>query len=178
LNATIVRLSSRDGMVALDELRPDRFELVAEWLSNAEINRWLTSEWRGRTVAASIIAMAVRNPRNRMFVVLYHDQPCGLACLADIDLLDKSAMIWYFLGEPKLAGSGITSSAVRQLARFAFQEMGLGSLYAWVMEDNNRSQRVLQKAGFAWAGRIRNASRSGERQVDRIYFDLLPDLGQ
>jgi len=165
-------------MIVLDELKPGRFELVARWLSNAEINRWLTSEWRGRIVTAAVVAMAVRNPQNRMFVILYGDQPCGLVSLANLDMSDKTAMVWYFLGEPTLAGKGITSQAVRALSRLAFQEMGLVSLYAWIMQDNNRSQRVLQKAGFVLAGRIRGATRSGERQVDRIYFDLLPDLSQ
>jgi RimJ/RimL family protein N-acetyltransferase len=51
--------------------------------------------------------------------------------------------------------------------------MGLASIYAWIMEDNAASQRVLQKAGFREAGRIRCAACSGGRQVDRIYFDLV-----
>jgi hypothetical protein len=41
------------------------------------------------------------------------------------------------------------------------------------MEDNAASHRVLQKAGFREAGRIRRAASSGGRQVDRIYFDLI-----
>jgi RimJ/RimL family protein N-acetyltransferase len=163
-------------MISLEALSPGRFELVARWLSNPEINRWLTSEWRGRATTATAIAIVLRNPRNRLFVILYGDQPCGLVALADIDTSDKTAMVWYFLGEPTLARKGITSEAVRQLARFAFREMGLNALYAWVMEDNNRSERVLLKAGFAPAGRIRSATRSGERQVNRVYFDLVSDL--
>jgi len=162
-------------MISLEELNPRRFELVARWLSNPEINRWLTAEWRGRAVTAPVIAMAVRNPRNRMFVILYDEQPCGLVALADIDRSDKTAMVWYFLGEATLGRKGITSEAVRQLARFAFRELMLASLYAWVMEDNRGSHQVLQKAGFALAGRIRNATHSGERQVDRVYYDLIAE---
>ena len=163
-------------MINLEELRPERFELVARWLSDAEINRWLTSEWRGRIVSTTVVAMAVRNPRNKMFLILHGDKPCGLAALADIDMWDHTAMVWYFLGDSSLAGRGIASEAVRQLACFAFRDMSLSSLYAWVMQDNGPSQRVLQKAGFAPAGRIRRATHSGEQQVDRVYFDLLPDL--
>lgn len=107
-------------------------------------------------------------------MILSEDQPCGLASLADIDDSDKTAMVWYFLGEPSLGGKGITSEAVRQLTRLAFQEMGLKSLYAWVMEDNTRSRRVLERAGFVPAGRIRRAARSPEGQVDRVYFDFTP----
>jgi RimJ/RimL family protein N-acetyltransferase len=82
-------------------------------------------------------------------------------------------MIWYVLGDKNLSGRGITSDAVRQLVRLAFDQMGLVSLYAWAMEDNAGSKRVLQKAGLREAGRIRHAASSGGHQVDRIYFDLI-----
>jgi len=162
-------------MITLEELKPEQFELAAAWLSKKEINQWLTAEWRERTITASVLAVAVRNRRNRIFVVHYQGQACGLASLADIDTLDRTAMVWYLLGEPSLAGQGVTSEAVRQLTRLAFREMGLESVYAWIMEGNTPSQRVLRKAGFASAGRIRRATRSAERQVDRIYFDLVAD---
>jgi RimJ/RimL family protein N-acetyltransferase len=162
-------------MITLKELKPEQFELATSWLSKKEINQWLTAEWRERTITAPVLAMAVRNRRNRIFVVHYRGQACGLACLADIDTLDRTAMVWYLLGEPSLAGQGVTSEAVRQLARVAFREMALESVYAWTMEGNTPSQRVLQKAGFTPAGRIRHATRSAERQVDRLYFDLVRD---
>jgi RimJ/RimL family protein N-acetyltransferase len=162
-------------MITLEELKPDQLELAAGWLSKKEISRWLTAEWRERPITPSILAIAVRNRRNRIFVVRYRGQACGLVSLADIDTLDRTAMVWYLLGEPSLSGHGITSEAVRQLTRLAFQEMALESVYAWAMHDNAPSQRVLQKAGFSPAGRIRRATRSAERQVDRIYFDLVPD---
>ena len=65
-------------------------------------------------------------------------------------------------------------AAVKHLARLSFEHLGLASLYAWVMEDNMPSLGMVQKAGFREAGRIRCAACSAGRQVDRIYFDLLP----
>jgi len=160
-------------VTTIEELIPDYFELVARWLSKAEINRWLTSEWRDRVVNAALIAMAVRNRKNRLFLVRYNGQPCGLIALADIDMADKTAMMWYVLGEQTLSGRGITSDAVGQLARLSLDQMGLASVYAWTMEDNTGSKRVLQKAAFREAGRIRCAASSAGHQVDRIYFDLI-----
>lgn len=160
-------------VTTIEELIPDYFDLVAQWLSKAEINRWLTSEWRNREVNATLVAIATRNRKNRFFLVRYDGQPCGLIALADIDTADKTAMIWYVLGDKNLSGRGITSDAVRQLVRLAFDQMGLASTYAWAMEDNAGSKRVLQKAGLREAGRIRSAASSGGHQVDRIYFDLI-----
>jgi RimJ/RimL family protein N-acetyltransferase len=160
-------------MISIEELVPQHFDLVAGWLSKVEINRWLTAPWRNRVVTATFIAIVVRDRKNRLFLVRCDSQPCGLTALADIDTADGTAMVWYVLGEQTLSGRGITAEAVRQLARLCFDQMRLASIYAWVMEDNAGSTRVLQKAGFREAGRIRCAASSGGRQVDRIYFDLI-----
>lgn len=160
-------------MITIQDLTPEHFRLVARWLSKPEINRWLTAEWRNQAVTSTIIAIAVRSRRNRLFLVCCDAQPCGLVALANTNATDKTAMLWYVLGEQGLSGRGITSEAVTQLTRLCFCQMGLSSVYAWIMEDNVASKRVLQNAGLREVGRVRRAVSSGGRQVDRIYFDLI-----
>ncbi len=160
-------------VITIERLLPDDFELVATWLSKSEINRWLTVEWRNRTVSTTLIAIAVRNTKNRLFLIRCNSQACGLAALADIDIEDATAAVWYFLGDSAFSGRGIASEAVRQVARKAFQELKLQSLYAWIMEDNVASAKLLHTVGFREAGRIRRATCSNGHQVDRVYFDLL-----
>jgi RimJ/RimL family protein N-acetyltransferase len=157
----------------IEELTQPHFDLVAGWLSNREINRWLTAEWRDKTTTSVLLAMMIRNKKNRVFLVYWNGRPVGLTALADIDVVDATAMVWYFLGDPTLAGKGIVSSAVMQMAKKCFQELNLKSLYAWAMENNLASTKVLEKAGFRKAGKLRQAACSNGEQVDRIYFDLL-----
>ncbi len=158
--------------VTLESLSADHFEIVSRWLSNPRINQWLTPEWRGKQINAAIIAMVVRNKKNRLYLVRYTGVPCGIAAL-EVEPADKTAMIWYFLGDEPLSGRGITSAAVRHLTHIAFEELGLISLYAWAMENNAPSQKVLSRAGFRLVGRIRQSACSSGRQVDRLYFDLV-----
>jgi RimJ/RimL family protein N-acetyltransferase len=160
-------------VINVEELQPEHFGLVAGWLSRNNINRWLTAEWRNQVASTTVLAIALRNRKNRLFLVRFSGQPCGLIGLAEIDVADATAMIWYLLGESALSSKGIVSEAVRQVARKSFQELKLQSLYAWVMEDNIASARVLQKAGFREVGRLRQAACSNGRQVDRIYFDMV-----
>ncbi len=115
----------------------------------------------------------LRNKKNRVFLVRWNGQPAGLVALADIDAGDATAMVWYLLGDASLSGRGITSTAVKLMAQKCFLELKLESLYAWVMEDNAASTKVLRKAGFREAGRLRRAANSDGLPVDRIYFDLL-----
>ena len=160
-------------VTTIEELQADDLELVATWFSRNDINRWLTAAWRNRIVSTTVLAIALRNPKNRFFLARCNGQACGLAALADIDLADGTAMIWYVLGEPRFARKGIASEAVRQLVRKSFQELKLQSLYAWIMEDNAASAKLLHHVGFREVGRIRRAASSNGQQVDRVYFDLI-----
>ena len=159
-------------MVTIEDLVPQHFPVAAGWLSKTAINRWLTAEWRNRQVDAGVVAIAVRNRKNRLFLVRSDDTPCGLVGLADIDPVDHTAMVWYLLGEDAFAGRGITSDAVRQVGHLAFASLQITSIYAWIMEDNVSSRRVLEKCNFRECGRLRKAADSSGRQVDRVYFDI------
>ncbi len=145
--------------------------MVAGWLSKPEINQWLTSEWRDRAIDGTLIGVAVRNKRNRFFLVRSDGEPCGLVALADWDAVDKIAMIWYILGDTALGGRGVITKAVQNLVRVAFDTLGIEALHAWVMEDNQRSRRVLEKNGFREVGRLRHAAVHNGHRLDRIYFD-------
>lgn len=160
-------------MTTIEKLLPAHFELVASWISQTRVNRWLTGEWRNRQTTPTILAIAARNQKNSLFLVRWNGEPCGLVGLADIDMADRVAMVWYLLGDERLAGKGVTPEAVRQLAGLAFGQMGLASLYAWIMEDNGPSRRVLEKSGFRECGALRQAANSSGKQVARVYFDLV-----
>lgn len=159
-------------MVGIEPLAAEYFPLVATWLSQAEINQWLTSEWRGRTIDPSLIGIAVRNKRNRLFLARADDVPCGLVALAEWDIVDKIAMIWYVLGDPASGGRGVITQSVRELVHTSFETLGIEALHAWIIEGNERSRRVLEKNGFREAGRLRLSVVHDGARCDRIYFDL------
>ena len=160
-------------MATIEELKPEFFPLVAGWLAEPAISQWLSGEWRDKPATPTIVAIAIRNRRNRMFLVRCDGTPCGLVALAEIDVADRLAMAWYLMGDATFAGRGVTSEALSQLVAFGFGDLALECIYAWVMEDNPGSARVLEKSGFSKAGRLRRAALSHGRQVDRIYFDVI-----
>ncbi len=161
-------------MIDIRPLEEESYALAASWLSEPATNRWLSSMWRGRRVSVSMLSLVAKSDRNRLYLIRADGTPCGLVGLAEIDRADGNAMIWYLVGVPGMAGKGAATAGIDQAAKLAFGELGLQSLHAWIMEDNAGSRRALEKNGFQLAGRLRQATRSGERQVDRLYYDLLP----
>jgi len=160
------------ALTAIEPLDPEHFPLLAEWLSSADLNQWLTGDWRGRTIDPVVLAVATRNKRNRFFLVRCDGAPCGLVALADLDTVDRIAMVWYALGVPAFGGRGVITDALGQLVDLAFGELGIEALHAWIMEDNVRSRRVLEKTGFRECGRLRRATSHDGRRMDRVYFDV------
>ena len=163
------------GDVTLAPLGREDFGRVSGWLSDPTINRWLVSEFRGQDVTEMLVAAMARSRRNRTFVVSMDSEPCGIVGFSDFDEVDRIANLWYVLGEKGLAGRGITTRAVRQALDLGFDELGLQSIHAWIMEDNEASRRVLEKCGFSQAGRLRRAVHVAGGTRDRIYFDVLRD---
>jgi len=165
-------------LTAIEPLAHEHFALLAQWLSNADINQWLMSDWRGRVIDPVVVGVAVRNKRIRFFLVRCDNEPCGMVALADWDAVDRIAMVWYLLGVPAFGRRGVMTDALRMLVRLAFQEFGIEALHAWIIEDNSRSRRVLERSGFQEAGRLRLATSRDGRRMDRVYFDLIARGGE
>jgi ribosomal-protein-alanine N-acetyltransferase len=161
--------------IAVRPLAEDDYDLVASWLSDPSINRWLASEWRGRGVTARHVAALVASPRNQVFVALVSGRSVGVVALGLRDPIDRTANLWYLLGDKAYAGRGVMTEAVRQVTRAALKGGDLGSVQASVMDDNISSARVLEKAGFRAAGRFRRAFFREERFHDRLMYDLTPE---
>lgn len=147
-------------------------EILAAWLSNPDVNRWLGSEWRAETVDPRRVAFALKDKNVRFFVALADGRPCGLVTLSDLDFGDRIGMVWYLLGEHRLARQGVMTRAVEQAIDHAFRELELLTVFAWIHPDNSHSLRLLERIGFRPAGRLRGATVFNGSRADRLLFDL------
>jgi len=70
------------------------------------------------------------------------------ACTLDLSApRSRSATIGYFVGRP-FWGRGYATAAVHSLVQFAFYDLRLRRVEAWVDAGNQPSRRVLVKCGF------------------------------
>ena len=79
------------------------------------------------------------------------------ACIGGIILSNvirgafQNATVGYYVDEAH-NGLGVASEALRQIVRFAFEEIGLHRVEASVMDHNHASKRVISKAGLRHVG--------------------------
>jgi RimJ/RimL family protein N-acetyltransferase len=99
----------------------------------------------------------------------------GAIGLGNVDSMMLTASIGYWLA-PEARGHGYITSATRASARWAFDQLGLARIELTTDPENVASQRVAERCGFRYEGRLRSHMRirhSGERR-DSLLYSLLP----
>ena len=157
----------------LEALSSAHYETAARWLANPSINQWMYAEWRERALDARAIAIAAQNPRNRIWLISHGSSPYGLSGIGAISKTDRSAIAWYLRDPDQVRVPGLMTEAVRRTTAEAFATVGLHSISASVLEPNVASRRVLEGAGYRYAGCLRDGFVFGEGFVDRLVFDCL-----
>ena len=144
--------------------------IIADWLCQPEINRYLSSNLRDCGLEPGLANAALRRP-DQLWSIFSSDDgnPVGLIALDSIDLVDGVANIWYLLGRSDAAGRGLTSAAIERFC--AANPAGLHTLIAWVGEPNTASLRCLEKASFHVIGRIAGGFVFEDARYDRILYE-------
>jgi RimJ/RimL family protein N-acetyltransferase len=126
----------------------------------------ICAEAPGEWLAGQVARMTIRDAPSGTFA--------GEIGLFNLERHTGQAMIGYDL-LPAWRGRGYATRAVRLVARWAFEQVGVLRLIAGTAPDNTASQRVLERAGFQREGyqRSRLPAQNGTR-IDDILYALLP----
>jgi RimJ/RimL family protein N-acetyltransferase len=100
----------------------------------------------------------------------------GIGLELQQDVYRRSAELGYWLAEPYW-GRGIVSAAVKAVLRYGFRELDLVRIYAGVFATNAPSARVLEKNGFAFEGRSRQAVYKHGELIDELRYAILREDG-
>ena len=91
----------------------------------------------------------------------------GVVLRGDVERVD--AEVGYWLGESHW-GRGVMSGAVEAFAPWALERFNLARLHALVFAFNRASARVLEKAGFALEGRLRQSAIKDGVLIDQLLY--------
>lgn len=171
-----------DGVIKLRAWTPADLGFVIEACQDPEISRfspvipfpyaesdaldWFRSQEPARLAGTGLDFAVVRTQTAELL---------GAIGLGKVDSLLLSAEIGYWLARES-RGRGHTSRAVRLLAGWAFDELGLARLALTTDPDNVSSQRVAERCGFQREGRLRSHMLilHDRRRRDSLVYGLLP----
>jgi [ribosomal protein S5]-alanine N-acetyltransferase len=89
-----------------------------------------------------------------------------------IQLENYRAEIGYMI-LPEFNGKGIVTEAIKEVARYGFEEMQLHSIEAVIDPNNLASERVLQKNGFVKEAHILENEYFDGKFIDTVIYSLL-----
>jgi RimJ/RimL family protein N-acetyltransferase len=109
------------------------------------------------------------------FAIVVEGAACGgVGITPGSDVERAGAEIGYWLGQAYW-GRGIATEALALMSDYAFATFPVLRLWAVVFEGNPASERVLEKAGYACEGVLRQAAIKDGRVFDLTMFALLRD---
>ncbi len=161
------------GTFKLRAAQANDLEDIARWLSEPQTNRWLFSQFRGKTPTARGLRPMLVGGKNRLFVGELDNRPCVVVGIANIDRTDHTGMLWWALGDKTQGSRGLTTRAVSEVIELAFNDLDLHSVNAVVMAPNAASLRVCEKVGLQPAGIYREGITLDGEFVDAHLFDAV-----
>jgi [ribosomal protein S5]-alanine N-acetyltransferase len=167
-------------------LRPPKSNDYADWAairqeSRAFLEPWEPSWARDELERSAFRERLLRYAKERkdgsghVYFIFVKDsgQLAGGITLGHIKRgVAQSGVIGYWMGE-RFAGQGYMSEAVDVIKRHAFGPLALHRVEAACIPDNERSVRLLKKAGFELEGRLRSYLKINGRWRDHLLFSCV-----
>jgi ribosomal-protein-alanine N-acetyltransferase len=113
-----------------------------------------------------------RKPETNFAIDVAGEAVGGIGFDVQPDVGHRSAEIGYWLGE-QFWGLGIATEALIAVTEHAFANYDLCRLYAHVFDWNGASARVLEKAGYAFEGRLRKSVTKDGQTIDQLMYAII-----
>jgi RimJ/RimL family protein N-acetyltransferase len=160
-------------------LRPLVAADVPEWfayLSVPEVIEHTSWDLHGpQTLMALVREYESADPRSALRFAIVDERRAALAGtigLHSISNADRRGEIAYDLA-PRYWGRGIATAVCAAVTRWSFATLALQRVQATVLVSNTRSERVLERCGFACEGLLRGYRRVRGRPGDFKMFARL-----
>jgi RimJ/RimL family protein N-acetyltransferase len=160
--------------VALLPLTPEHAGRMFAWMQDAAVRDGIglrdtpspekTDDWVRRALA---------DPATRPFAIYHRDEHVGNVVLDRRDAVLQMARLSIYIGDERVRGRGVGSTAVFLAARFAFREWGLHKLWLTAHEENRAALAAYERVGFVREGLLRDEFLHAGRRLAAVYMGLL-----
>lgn len=165
--------------VRLRALERSDIPAVTRWLNDPEVRRNLKVEGPLSIAAETEIFEKFLAAKERTYAIEIPEgdgwRHVGNIGLHAVDWRDRLATVGIVIGEEPDRGKGHGRDAIRALARYAFEELGLHRIELQVYAFNERARRCYEACGFRHEGVRRAAVFRGGRFHDALYMGMLAD---
>ncbi len=126
--------------------------------------------------AIEYIALTLKEEPDQTFGVLNErNELCGVVSVfIQSDVYKQSGEIGYWIGEEHW-DRGLATKAVKEITKYAFEQLKLQRIYAGVFEFNKSSMKVLEKNGFQKEGIFRKSVTKNGQLCDEHRYAIVKE---
>lgn len=159
-------------------LAREDFPLLSQWLAKPHVERWWREDHEPVAVEARYGPAVDGLEPTEVFIVEHDDAPIGLIqrcrlrdypewqrALAVAGTPTDAAALDYLIGDEALIGRGLGGEMIDRFVEDTWtQYRDCWAIAVTVQQDNRRSWRALEKAGFrrSWSGMVESDDPSDE----------------
>lgn len=160
----------------LRKFRELDLENLVKYANNYNIAKFLTNGFPHpytKEDGKNFLSIAIPHPC--IFTIDVAGEAVGsIGLFLQTDIHEKSAELGYWLAEP-FWGKGMITQAIREVVEYGFKTFDIVRIYARPFSTNLASQRVLEKAGFAYEARLKKALYKNGEILDEIIYAKFRD---
>lgn len=155
--------------IRLRPIEPRDVTRMLEWDEDDEITRYINKrfpspdsweEWFGQVKSRRRrLALAIDTVKGEFIGDIQLEQICWRSGAAELRIC---------IGEKRYWSRGYGAEAIKVLLDYAFDRLGLKSVYLRVYRSNHRAIRCYEKVGFVKEGILRAGSRAREGFEDLV----------
>ena len=169
---------AKEKRVRLRTLNISDAKAIYEYLKDGEVSKWTLIPQPYKRIDA--LKFVLKSQYKRMLKKEYvfgiilkeTNHLVGVISLLNINWSNKNAELGYWLGK-EYWGRGLTTEAIDLILNFAFKELNLHRIYAYVFEENIASRRVLEKNSFKLEGMRRGVKYLRNKWRNDLMFGIL-----
>lgn len=147
-----------------------------KWINDPEIRHTLNFDYPISEIGTKKwLHNVAGNPTRRDFIAcdVETDKPIGYGGLLGIDIKNGKAESYMGIGEKDLHGKGVGFEIRKILLDYAFNELDLNKVYAYVWKENTPMIKLNEKVGFQIEGLLRQDILSHGEKRDRYIMGIL-----
>lgn len=166
--------------IYLRALEPEDYEKINQWRADEEIagntcgQYFFVSRLRERNWVEE---KSLSDQKDLYLAICLSDGGTfiGYQSLINIDWRIRKAEFGFIIGEKIMWNQGYGTEAASNMLKYAFGQMNLHRIYAYVLEKNVSSLRVFDKLGFKKEGMLRDAIFKDGIYQNQFLLSILKD---
>jgi len=162
-------------MTKFRDLTVEDLDALVRWRNDPIVNRYLANRLKSREEAEAWFKKLKTNPKIWLKAIIDEGQTVGYAAVESIDEKNRKCELALVIGEIDRWGKGIGKFLLNTMLEYAFDTLQMHRVWAAVARGNERSERLLKKAGFVQEGVMRETIIIGDEYTDLLFYSILED---